>query len=70
MKQVFELMGAKGDAQMEELKIETNQWRTMDYEQDAQMYLQEIQMQLDPHRYIPCDPSGKFNDDCVVMFDA
>jgi predicted DNA-binding WGR domain protein len=26
-------------------------------------------MQLDPHHFVPCDPSGKFNDDCVVMYD-
>jgi hypothetical protein len=26
-------------------------------------------MQLDPHKFVPCDPAGKFSDDCVVMFD-
>ena len=26
-------------------------------------------MQIDPHNYIPCDPCGKFNADCEVMFD-
>jgi len=26
-------------------------------------------MQIDPHNFVPCDPTGKFNDDCVVMFD-
>ena len=26
-------------------------------------------MQIDPHKFVPCDPSGKFNEDCVVMFD-
>lgn len=26
-------------------------------------------MQIDPHKYVPCDPAGKFNEDCEVMFD-
>jgi hypothetical protein len=26
-------------------------------------------MLIDPHNFVPCDPTGKFNDDCVVMFD-
>ncbi len=26
-------------------------------------------MQIDPHKFVPCDQSGKFNDDCVVMYD-
>jgi hypothetical protein len=26
-------------------------------------------MQLDPHKFVPSDPAGKFSDDCVVMFD-
>jgi len=26
-------------------------------------------MQIDPHKYVPCDPSGKFSDDCAVIFD-
>ena len=26
-------------------------------------------MQIDPHKFVPCDPAGKFNEDCVVMFD-
>jgi hypothetical protein len=26
-------------------------------------------MELNPHNYVPCDASGKFNDDCVVMYD-
>jgi hypothetical protein len=41
----------------------------VDFEADAQEYLSEIQMQLDPHKFVPCDPAGKFSDDCVVMFD-
>ena len=41
----------------------------MDFETDAQAYLSEIQMQLDPHKFVPCDPAGKFSDDCVVIFD-
>jgi predicted DNA-binding WGR domain protein len=41
----------------------------VDFEADAQAYLYEIQMQLDPHKFVPCDPAGKFSDDCVVMFD-
>jgi len=41
----------------------------VDFEADAQAYLSEIQMQLDPHKFVPCDPAGKFSDDCVVMFD-
>ena len=40
-----------------------------DYEADSHAYLNEIQMQIDPHKYVPCDPSGKFSDDCVVIFD-
>ena len=27
-------------------------------------------MQIDPEKFVPCDPSGKFSDDCEVMFDA
>src|SRR5688572_26595600 len=26
-------------------------------------------MQIDPHRYVPCDAAGKFNEDCEVMYD-
>jgi hypothetical protein len=26
-------------------------------------------MQIDPHNYVPCDPSGKFSDECAVIFD-
>lgn len=26
-------------------------------------------MQIDPQNFVPLDPSGKFSDDCVVMFD-
>jgi|LauGreDrversion4_2_1035121.scaffolds.fasta_scaffold14645_2 hypothetical protein len=26
-------------------------------------------MQIDPHKFVPCDPAGKFSDDCAVMFD-
>lgn len=26
-------------------------------------------MQIDPHKFAPVDPVGKFSDDCVVMFD-
>ena len=26
-------------------------------------------MQIDGQNFVPCDPSGKFNDDCVVMYD-
>ena len=40
-----------------------------DFESDAHNYLNEIQMQIDPHNYVPCDPSGKFSDDCAVIFD-
>lgn len=41
----------------------------VDFEADAHTYLSEIQMQIDPHKFVPCDPAGKFSDDCVVMFD-
>lgn len=41
----------------------------VDYESDAVAYLSDIQMQIDPHNFVPCDPSGKFSDDCVVLFD-
>jgi len=26
-------------------------------------------MQIDPHGFVPCDPAGKFSDDCIVIFD-
>ena len=26
-------------------------------------------MQIDPHNYVPCDASGKFSDECVVIYD-
>ena len=26
-------------------------------------------MQIDPKNIVPCDPSGKFNEDCDVMYD-
>ncbi len=26
-------------------------------------------MQIDPHNYVPCDPAGKFSDECAVIFD-
>ena len=26
-------------------------------------------MQIDPLKLVPCDPAGKFSDDCEVMFD-
>ena len=41
----------------------------VDFEKDANSYLHEIQMQIDPHKFVPCDPAGKFSDDCVVLFD-
>jgi hypothetical protein len=40
-----------------------------DFEAHAQQYLDQIQMQIDPHKFIPCDPAGKFSDECVVIFD-
>ncbi len=40
-----------------------------DFETDAHVYLNEIQMQIDPHNYVPCDPAGKFSDECAVIFD-
>mmetsp|Transcript_45750 Transcript_45750/g.33451 ORF Transcript_45750/g.33451 Transcript_45750/m.33451 type:complete len:83 (+) Transcript_45750:742-990(+) len=26
-------------------------------------------MQIDPQNSVPCDPLGKFNEDCEVIFD-
>ncbi len=26
-------------------------------------------MHIDPHNYVPCDASGKFSDECAVIFD-
>ena len=40
-----------------------------DFEADAHAYLNEIQMHIDPQNYVPCDASGKFSDECAVIFD-
>lgn len=46
-----------------------NELPKVDFETDAHTFLHNIQMQIDPMKFVPCDPSGKFNDDCEVMFD-
>lgn len=54
---------------LEDLVQQKNDDFKIDFEADAATYLQEIQMNIDPHKFVPCDPAGKFSDDCVVMFD-
>jgi hypothetical protein len=54
---------------LEQILGEEKKHREVDFESDAQTYLSEIQMQIDPHNFVPCDPSGKFSDDCVVIYD-
>ena len=44
--------------------------KIIDFEADAQTYLERIQMEIDPQKFVPCDSVGKFNDDSEVMFDA
>lgn len=41
-------------------------WKEVDYMKDAQDFLDLVKMNVDKEKLVPCDPAGKFNDDCVV----
>ncbi|CDW79015.1 nad(+) adp-ribosyltransferase-3 [Stylonychia lemnae] len=74
--QVFKENNLADEDLADEMIIDTNrrnddaeEQMNIDFESDAQSYLQQIQMQIDSTKFVPCDPSGKFNDDCIVMYD-
>ena len=56
--------------QIDNQDFNVKDYLSIDFEDDAKNQLLSIQMQIDPHKIVQCDPSGKFNDDCTVMYDG
>ena len=44
-------------------------WEAINYQKDAQDFLDLVKMNVDKQDLIPCDPVGKFNQDCFVYED-
>lgn len=44
-------------------------WENVNYMKDAQDFLDLVKMNVDKEKLVPCDPAGKFNDDCIVYED-
>ena len=44
-------------------------WKKIDYQKDAQDFLDLVKMKVDKENLVPCDKAGKFNNDCIVYED-